>query len=408
MKTAARLSLDEARALAVSAQGLHGPRPAGTVTRAQVLKTIARLGVIQLDAINVLARTQFLALFSRLGPYDPSLLHRLSGPGGELLEYWAHAASLVPMGMHPLFRHRMEIYATDPTVTGARRQAWAAANASYLAAVRDEVRERGPLSAAQLSDPRRRQAEWWERRSDGRRALEWLFARGELAAWRSPSFERVYDVPERVIPPAVLGAPTPRPDQAREELVLKAAASLGVATLKDLAHYYAMRLDQTRARVARLVADGRLVEVSVEGWKEPAYCRPGARPGRVARPGATLLSPFDSLVWQRDRNRRLFGFDYRIEVYVPGPRRVFGYFVLPLLLGDRLVGRFDLKADRRARVLRVQSSHVEPGQDKAEVAAAAAAELDRMRRWLGLDDVAVVRRGNLAPALEAAVRSLAN
>jgi len=267
------------------------------------------------------------------------------------------------------------------------------------------VAERGPLTAGQLTDPRRQDGEWWDRRSVGRQALEWLFYRGDVVGWRTPSFERVYDLPERVLPAEVLAAPTPSPEEAHRQLLLLAARSHGVGTVRDLADYYRLRPSQARPLVAELVEAGALVEVRVEGWGEPGYVLPGVRPRRPTRRHATLLSPFDPLVWERARTSRIFGFDYRIEVYTPEPKRIYGYYVLPLLLGDELVGRVDLKADRKASVLRVPAAHHEAGSDPATVADAAAEELDWLRDWLGLDRVEVGRRGNLATALRRAVRS---
>jgi uncharacterized protein YcaQ len=369
------------------------------------------MGTIQVDAINVLARTQFLVLFSRLGDYDVGHLHTLTAPPKppRLFEYWGHAASLLPVERQPLFRWRMagagpwghsEAYAQ-------RVEAWRADHATYIDAVLAEVRARGPLTAGQLTDPRRQDGEWWDRRSVGRQALEWLFHRGDVVGWRTPSFERVYDLPERVLPPEVLAAPTPAPEEAHRQLLLLAARSHGVGTARDLADYYRLRPSQARPLVAELVEDGALVEVRVEGWDEAAYLLPGTRSRRPTRRHATLLSPFDPLVWERARARRIFGFDYRIEVYTPEPKRIYGYYVLPLLLGDELVGRFDLKADRKQSALRVHAAHHEPGSDPAIVAEAVAEELDRLRDWLGLDRVAVGRRGNLAAALARAVRSAA-
>jgi uncharacterized protein YcaQ len=395
------LSTDEARWLALEAQGLGRPRPKRAPGRAALLGAIGGMGMVQLDAINVLERTQFVTLFSRLGAYDRSRFHTLSGPGRELFEYWGRVAALLPVERQPLFRWRM----AKGTVHGegskwkAVMERWRADHADYLATVLAEVRERGPLSAGDLTDPRRRDGEWWGRRSVGRQALEDLALRGELVGWRSPSFERIYDVPERVLPAEVLAQPTPTTEGAHRELLQLAAGSLGVATGADLAAFYGLKVQRARPRLAELVEDGELVEVRVEGWKDRAYALPTAAPKRPRRTNATLLSPFDLLVWDRRRTRRLFDFDYTIEVYVPEPKRVFGYFVLPVLLGDQLVGRVDLKSDRKTSSLLVRGAFLEPGQPAAAVAAATAAELDAMRAWLGLDHVSITRRGNLSAAL---------
>ncbi len=401
MRRGGELSSQEARWLAIDAQGLGRPRPSGPVGRRHLRRAIGGAGLLQLDAVNVLARTQFLVLFSRLGAYDVARLHDMSGPGGELFEYWGRMASLLPTAHQPLFRWRMEQhgpYGDGPTYV-ARRQVWQEAHAGYIAAVLREVRDRGPLRASQLSDPRRRDGEWWDRRSVGRQALEYLFTKGELAAWRTEGFERVYDLPERVIPEAVLSQPTPPVDEAHRRLLELAARSLGVATISDLAGYYLVKQRAAKARVSELVDAGELVEVAVEGWRDAGYMLPNVRLRRPTRQHATLLSPFDSLIWERNRTRRLFGFDYRIEVYTPAPDRKYGYFVLPLLLGDQLVARLDLKADRKTSTLRVVSAFIEPGADPDDVAVAAATELDALRAWLRLRGMSIERRGNFATRL---------
>jgi uncharacterized protein YcaQ len=404
MSGRSEVSSAEARWLALDAQGLARPRPKGRVGTRQLRSAIAAVGELQLDAINVLQRTQFVVPFSRVGSYDVELVHDMCGPGGELFEYWGHAASLLPMEHHPLFRWRMAQHGTfgDSPTYSARREAFEVANAEYIRTVFDEVRERGPLTAAQLTDPRRRNGEWWNRRSLGRVVLEYLFAKGDLAAWRTPDFERVYDLPERVVPDLVRTQPTPAIDEAHRRLLTLAARSLGVATVRDLAGYYVLKPRIAKLRVAELVEAGELTQMTVEGWAEPGYSVPIARPRPPSRRHATLLSPFDSLIRDRSRTRRVFGFDYRIEVYVPEPKRKYGYFVLPLLLGDRLVARFDLRADRRTSTLQVRGSYVEAGCDPDAVARAAADELHEFCGWLKLDRIGVARRGNLAAAVRRA------
>jgi uncharacterized protein YcaQ len=399
------LSQTEARWLVLSAQKLSQPRPRGPISRRHIASLVEALGKLQVDAINVLERTHFLVLFSRLGAFDRDLLHDMSGPGGELFEYWAHAASLLPVSLHPLSRWRMARVSPYGDRPGHRERwnAWQEANGEYMAAVLDEVRTRGALAASQLSDPRRRDGEWWDRRSIGRVSLEWLFLHGELAAWRTPNFERVYDLPDRVLPPAVLTAPTPRTEEAHRSLLAYAARALGVGTARDLAGYYMIGGAVAKKRLAELVASGQLEEVTVEGWREIGYMPTGAKIVRPRRREAALLSPFDTLISDRQRALRVFGFDYRIEVYTPAPKRVYGYFVMPMLLGDRLVARLDLKADRKASRLVVNSAFLERGADAAEAAVAAAAELDVMRRWLGLESVAVAERGDLAAEVRRAV-----
>jgi uncharacterized protein YcaQ len=406
VRAGTRLSGADARRLVVAAQGLARARPNRSTTARGLRGVVATLNVLQLDAINVLERTQFLVPFSRIGGYDVGRLHAMSGPGGELYETWAHAASLVPMEQEPLFRWRQAIGGMyDESPTHARRSAeFRAEHADYIASLVAEISERGALAASQLSDPRRGTGDWWERRGLGRRALELLFGRGELAAWRTPSFERVYDLPDRVIPDHVRSRPTPTVEEAHRALVLIAARAYGVATASDLAGYHMLKPRATRPRVDELVEDGALLPVQVDGWTEPGYVPADAKPGRATRTGATLVSPFDSLVWDRKRTLRVFGFDYRIEVYVPAPQRRHGYYVLPLLVGDQLVARLDLKADRKASTLRVAGAFVEPGRDASAIAPHAAAELHALRAWLHLEALAIGSRGNLARALASAVR----
>ena len=399
------ISLADARRLAIRAQGLGGARPSSARPpgATQLRRVMDTLGTIQLDAVNVLARTQFIVPFSRVGGYDPALFRSLSGPGQAWFEYWGHAASLMPLDLYPLLRWRMARWRDDLVYNEAyreRRRAWREAHAGYVGSVLAEVADRGPLAASQLSEPRRQTGEWWDRRSVGRRALELLFGDGVLAAWRSANFERVYDLAERVIPAEYLDQVPPPEEEAQRQLVLRAARSLGPATVGDLAEYFWLRPAVARERISELVGAGQLAAVAVEGWKEPAYMLPGARPGPLRREGATLLSPFDSLIWTRQRTHRLFGFHYRIEIYVPGHLRAHGYYVMPLLVSDQLVGRLDLKADRKASVLRVAAAYAEDGYLSGDVAEATTLELHRLRDWLGLEGLTVLDKGDLAPLLK--------
>ncbi len=375
---------------------MTGDRRTPAKTKSLLHGVMGQLGTIQLDAVNVLARTQFLVPFSRLGTYDPAVLRSLSGPDASWFEYWGHAASLLPVELHPLLRWRMQRFRddlVDGAAAQARRRAWRADHSTYIASVLGEVIERGPLPASQLSEPRRQGGEWWDRRSTGRRALEVLFADGVLSAWRTPNFERIYDLTERVVPAAVLEMPTPSDQDAQKQLITLAACSLGVATQADLADYFWLRPQRARQLVAELLGEGRLAQVSVEGWPQPAYVLPGSRPKPPKRVGATLISPFDSLIWTRPRAQRLFEFHYRIEIYVPGQLRTHGYYVMPLLLGDALVARFDLKSDRKGDALLVVGAFAEPGQATGAVAEAALAELHRLREWLGLSNLLVAPKG---------------
>jgi uncharacterized protein YcaQ len=397
-----RLSAAEARRVALAAQGFAEP-PLGRDVDARALRSrvLDRVGIIQIDSVNVLQRAHYLPAFSRLGTYDINLLDKVSHYAPRrLFEYWGHEASLIPVELHPHLRWRMK-RAHDDAWGGMRRIA--RDRPDLVAAVLDDLRARGPLTAAQLAhhdEPRAPKGPWWDW-SDVKRALEYLFWSGEVTSARRVRFERRYDVPERVLPAAVLATPTPPVEEAQRELLRVAARALGVATEPDLRDYFRLPAAESKARVAELVEAGDLLPVAVEGWNAPAYLSRGARvPRRVD--ARALVGPFDSLIWERPRVERVFGFRYRIEIYVPKEKRVHGYYVLPFVLGDRLVARVDLKSDRAACALLVQAAHAEPGAPP-ETAEALAAELGRMAGWLGLDDVAVVGAGDLAPSLRDAV-----
>lgn len=403
------LSAREAVWLALEAQALHRPRPRRRPGLSDLSQLVRRLGTVQLDAVNVLARTQFVVPFSRLGAYETGLVLADAGPGGSLFEYWGHATSLLPVELQPQLRWRMA-QRRDATGGGPKRQAawkaWREAHQGFIDQVLAQVADEGPLRASQLADPRRRQGEWWERRSVGRQALEWLAGAGILAMWRTESFEAVYDLAERFLPPEIVDRPTPDLPDAQRELALLSLRALGVGTAADVSGYLGLGVATAKARLAELVESGIVETVSVEGWRDPGYCPVGARPRPPTRRGATLVSPFDSLIWDRRRTERLFGMSYVIEIYVPGPLRAHGYYVLPVLLGDRLVARLDLKTDRATSALRVLAAHVEPAVDPGEVADPIAAELATVGRWLGTSDVGVAAQGNLARALAASVEQL--
>jgi uncharacterized protein YcaQ len=394
------LSLGEARCVALAAQGFDRPRPAGRVSAAHLRRTIRQLGLVQLDYVNVLVPAHYQVPFSRLGPYERSRFDDLVYRGGEFTERWAHEASIVPVQSWPLLRHRMEEHRVRPY--GFERLM--ARHPAYVDGVLDQVRGRGPLAADELPEvdgvPRRIEGAWHA--SVARAVLEAHFGRGLLAvADRRPDFARRYDLAERRIPPEHHARVVGR-EEAQRELLRLAARAHGVGTAADLADYYRMPVREARPRLAELVDERALRVVRVEGWREPAYLHAAARlPARVE--AAALLSPFDPVVWFRPRAARLFGFDYRVEIFVPRPTRRWGYYVMPFLLGDRLVARVDLKADRAARRLRVLAAYLEPHEKRAEVAAALAAELRTMAGWLGLEAVAVGRRGNLARPLAAAL-----
>jgi uncharacterized protein YcaQ len=339
-------------------------------------------------------------VFSRLGPYPREVLDTLSwGRKADLFEYWGHAASLIPLRLQPHLRWRMER-------NRARESGWASRMAArrpgYLDQVRELVRGEGPIGAGATGEDRPNVPGSMWNWHDGKIALEYLFVVGEVMTADRPRFERLYDLTERVLPAPLQAVPTPPVEDAQRELVRVSARALGVATLADLYDYFRLRADDTKRRVAELVESGELLPVRVEGWKDPAWLWAEARlPRRVD--ARALLTPFDPLVWERARTERLFDFRYRIEIYTPAPKRVYGYYVLPFLLGDALAGRVDLKADRASRVLQVRAAWSEHPAPAPEVAEELALELADMARWLGLDSVAVWPRGDLAPALAAAV-----
>jgi hypothetical protein len=393
------------------AQGFGERRPAGRVDARHARRALSAVGVIQLDSVNVVVRSHELPLFSRLGPHPRDLLPDLAYRRKELFEYWAHEASLVPVALHPMLRWRMARAAGEAWGRMVRIQR---DQPGLVKAVLDEITARGPLSARDLDGlgGSRRSGgpgpgpgvspKWWGW-GDVKTALEWHFWTGGLAAaGRSRSFERIYDLAERVLPPAVLAAPTPAEPDAQRELLRFAAARLGVGTAADVADYFRIRRPEARPRLAELVEEGALVPVQVEGWREPAFLDPAAAASRRRRPRPrALLSPFDSLVWERSRTERLFGMRLRLEVYTPADRRTHGYYVLPFLLGEHLVGRVDLKADRPSSVLRVLGAFGEPPHDPAITAPALSAELAELARFLGLARVSVEPRGDLAPFLGA-------
>lgn len=402
------LSLVDARRLALHAQGFGTARPA-TPDRGHIRRLLSRLGSLQIDAVNVLERAQYLPVYSRLGPYERSLLDDVVYDRGQGFEFMTHAASIVDSAQHPLWRWRMDAHAAEGWwIRG--QAAIEARTPGYVQRVLDEVRDRGPLSFKDLSDPARRDRPpsrysnasllWASKRpSDGKHVLEAMWRAGVLAVRaRTASFERVFDLTERCLPAAVLDAPTPTIEDAHLELVRHAMAALGVAWVKDVADYHRLKVAPTRAALRDLADAGEVAPVSVEGLGGEAYA---VAPRRRSAPlgAAALLGPFDSLLWERSRNQRLFGFTHSFEIYVPEAKRRFGYYVLPFLLGEQLVARVDLKADRARATLLVQSAHLEVGMAAATVAEPLAAELRSLATWLGLEAVEVRPVGNLATAL---------
>ncbi len=393
------LSADQARRVVLAAQGFTDPRPTGRVDRRHGRRVFERTGLIQIDSVNVLVRSQELPVFARLGPHRRDLLPSMAA-GGDLFEYWAHAACLIPLDHHHLYRWKMEFHRDSNWGKRLDRE-----RPGFIAAVLDLVRDQGPVTAGDIREPSNRpKGKWWDW-DHTKEALEVLFVRGDVTAQRKSNFERLYDLPERMLPDAVLARPTPPENEARKELLLIAARALGVATPRDLSDYHYQKFTVVRSLFYELVSEGRLLPVTVEGWGEPAYLHPDAKLTRWVRAQA-LLSPFDSLMFDRARAERVFDFNYRLEIYVPAPKRVFGYYVLPFLLGDELVGRVDVKADRAAGALLVPAAWSELGLPPDEIVGPLADELTAMADWLGLAGVMVGDRGDLAEPLAKAVRKL--
>jgi uncharacterized protein YcaQ len=401
MKGRVRLSAAEARRVALAAQGLHRERPGCAPDARHFRRAMQALRLLQLDFVNVLVPAHYLVLWSRLGAYDRERFDRFLYRSGCFTEQWAHEASVVPGNAWPLLAHRRAAY--EPSKYNPIRKL--RNRRRYLEGVLEQVRADGALTSADLPPlpgPKRKPGDW--HRSLPRWALEFHFARGDLAvSHRLPNFQRVYDLPERIIPGEHLNASIDR-DAAEREMLRRAAGALGVATLQDLADYFRMSPRLAAPRVAELVEEGALTTVEVENWAQPAYLSAAARLPRAIE-GASLHSPFDPMVWYRPRAERLFDFHYRIEIYVPAAKRKWGYYVLPFRLGDRIVARVDLKADRQRGCLLVLAAHEEPGVSIAECADALADELRALSKWLSLETIQVCCRGEFARALAVALRT---
>jgi uncharacterized protein len=388
------LSAAEARRIALAAQGFDRPRPTGRIDARAFRRIVDRLGLVQIDPINVFARAHYMPFFSRLGPFDRAALDRYLWDSGRHFEYMGHALSVIPLERYPLFRHRME--------GGRRVVRWAERlrQDPQAAAIVERVRNEGPIAVSDVEGARL-DSRWWT--SESRLWLEGLFRTGQLAAVRDArTLSRRYDLPERVVPAQLLEAPHPMEEDAQRELARLAVRHLGISAARDVASYYALDVPTVKRLLRELVDAGEAEQVTVEGWREPAFLDPRARmPADIE--ARAILSPFDPVMWQRQRVARLFSFAYQIEIYVPAPKRVYGYYVLPFLLNDRLVARVDLKADRQAATLVVQSAHIESGADPAEVASELATELWTAAEWLSLERVQVASNGALAAPLKRAV-----
>lgn len=396
----AHLTQAQARRVALAAQGF-GRRASAAPTMRQLQRVLDRTAQFQIDSVNVCVRAHYVPLFARLGPYDRSLLDRAGNAAPRrVFEFWGHAASLIDVELQPALRFRMAEHAHRPwqAMDRIRRE-----QPGLLEKVMAQVAERGPLTAREVEHEQERTPGGWWNWSDVKSALEWLFYIGELtSAGRNTQFERRYDLPSRVLPARIIAAPTPTEEEARLLLARRAAAALGVFTPAWLAEYFYTDRARTTAALDRLVASGEVEPVVVKGWKDPAYLwADAARPRRIE--GDALVAPFDSLVFDRARLLQVFGTHYRIGLYTPRAERVHGYYVYLFLSGDRIAARVDLKADRRASALLVQSSWLEEDAPEAETAARLAAELGRMAEWLQLADVVVSDHGTLAASLRSVV-----
>lgn len=404
------LSSSEARRLALVSLGFGVKKPARAGI-GHVRATAARLGAIQIDSVNVLARAHYMPTFSRYGPYPSAALDDLAHGARELFEYWGHAACFLPIELYPLMQWRME----------TQLSAWSRLprkKAQFIESVYREVAERGPLSAGELSNGGRSTGPWWGW-SEGKEALELLFRQGRVAIAGRRQFERLYDVPERVFPPALLAAPPVAAADAKKALLLRAARAMGIGTARDIAQYFHIDAWWDRQSVAgrrkpantallfdELVEAGHLDRVRIDGWKAMAYMAKGATVPRSVDARA-IVSPFDPVLWERKWTNAVFGFAYQIEIYVPGPKRIYGYYVLPFLMGDRFVARVDLKADRGTSTLIVHAAYLEPGHGAGDVSAALADELRSLASWLSLDRFSVGARGNLARPLRRTLAAIA-
>ncbi|MDW3175938.1 MAG: crosslink repair DNA glycosylase YcaQ family protein [Acidimicrobiia bacterium] len=392
------MSLDVARRVALAAQGFADPAPANRVDRRHMQRVMSRLRVLQLDSIPVVIRTQYMPFHSRLGPYDSSLLDVIAYRDDEWFEAWAHEASLLPVSSEPLFR-----WMRDRAMNGATwKHLYEAAQRepAYVQSVLDEVRDRGAITGGELSDPRRVAGDdsGWGSRSLGTVALDWLYRIGELGVRRRGNFEKVFSPIEKIIPADVLGSATPAVDDAQRELIVQSVQSLGVGTASDIADYFRLPIREIRALLPDLVEDGKIIPATVKGWGEPAFADPHAKTPRSIV-GSTALSPFDPVVWKRDRAERFWNFEYRIEIYVPEAKRRWGYYVLPVMVDGHLVARIDVKNDREAGIMRLKASHAEVGYCTAESAERVADAMRDLAQFVGAESIDVEQRGDLAKHL---------
>ncbi len=391
-----KISRETARRIALGAQGFNDAKPAGRVDVRHFRRAMGRMRVVQLDSVNVCVRSHYMPFYSRLGGYDRDALDRWLNDSGENYEYWAHVASVLPTTSYPLWRWKM-----DAAEFGRRLDSILDTHPNILEDVYRQVVEEGPVTISDVDTSTDGSSPWWGW-GPYKYALEVLFHRGRITATRTGNFLRRYDLPERVVPPEFLKGPTMSKEEAYRHLVLEAVRAHGIGTVHDIADYFRLHVRPTQQTLDALEASGLVEQVDVPGWDAPTYLDPeAARPRNID--GATLLTPFDPVVWFRGRGERLFDFHYRIEIYTPEPDRVFGYYSLPFLVGDQVVGRTDLKADRKGSALLVRSAWREEGTSEAMVAAELATELERFATWLGLSDIVLEDKGNVMRSLKAAM-----
>ena len=379
-------SLKQARRLALAAQGFNGRQPP-TVKATHVNRLIERLGLLQIDSVNAVVRSHYLPLFSRLGAYPSDLLDQAAWSSGRrrtLFEYWGHEASLLPLSMYPLLGWRMQ-RARDGRDIYQQLAKFGLEQKEVIRRVLSAVEEQGALGAGSLSTREDKPGQWWDWSAE-KHALEWLFAAGEVTVAGRRGFERLYDLPERVIPSAILQQTVPDEAEAQRGLLLHAAEALGVGTEKDLRDYFRLNPTDARPRLAELVEAGQLLMCEVADWRQIAYCLPESKVPRKVAAGA-LLSPFDSLIWERSRTERLFDFRYRLEIYTPQDKRVYGYYVLPFLHNERIAARIDLRAERASGRLAVHAVHEEASGLDDQGMLALAVNLRQMADWLELERV---------------------
>ncbi|RWG60645.1 MAG: winged helix-turn-helix domain-containing protein [Mesorhizobium sp.] len=390
-----KISLAAARRIALGAQGFTDARPAGTPDRRHLARVLSRTGLLQIDSVSAVVRAHYMPLYSRLGPYPLALLDNAAVTRKRtVFEYWAHEASFLPVETYPLMRWRMQrAEKGEEMYLGLAK--WGRERKAMIEEIYGQVAERGPIAASDI-EGHKGNGGWWGW-SEAKHAFEWLFWAGRITTAYRRGFERYYDLPERVLPQAILDLPVPSVEDAHRELLRISARAHGIATYGDLRDYFRLAPGDTKARIEELVETGELLPAKVEGWDKPAYLHKDARfPRRIE--ARALLAPFDPVVFERTRTEKLFGFRYRIEIYTPAEKRQYGYYVLPFLLGDRIVARVDLRADRPAGVLRVHAAFAEAGAP-AETAAQLFDELKQMQAWLGLETIEVMPGGDLGPAL---------